>query len=338
MFNRKSNIIGRMVSFERDFHPESWIYDRIAAAAAHRQRWMDLQKTNAYRVVNGEGDQLPGLIIDRYGDYLTVQIHTLGMDRHRDKIVDALTKLFAPRGIYEKSSGKSRRHEGLSDKTEWLCGSSPQKLSILENGLKFYVDLVEGQKTGFFLDQRAMRERVMQLALNKKVLNCFSYTGGFSIYAAAGGASLVTSVDVSEKAIALTEANMFLNFVDACDWQNHAQDVFEFVRNDPLDYDLVILDPPAFAKKQQDLKNACKGYRDLNKAVMKKVRPGTLLLTCSCSQPVGEAQFHQVLFEAALESGRTVQLLEKQRHGLDHPVSLFHPEGEYLKGFLLHIE
>lgn len=337
MFNRKSNIIGRVVSFNQEFDRDNWVFSTLKSALHLRQQWMD-EKTNAYRLVNGEGDGLPGLIVDRYDDYLVIQVHTLGMDRQRENILAALKALVNPKGIYEKSTGTSRRHEGLEDKMGWIDGKPAQRITIQENGHRFHVDLQEGQKTGFFLDQRAMRERVQQLARHKNVLNCFCYTGGFSIYAAAGGANKVTSVDISQKAIDMTEQNMLLNFGEACDWQNYAQDVFDFIKNDILDYDLIILDPPAFAKKQQDLKNACKGYRDLNKAAMFKAKPDTLLLTCSCSQPVSDDQFLQVLFEAALEAGKEVQILEKQRHGIDHPVSLFHSEGSYLKGYLLRIK
>lgn len=334
-FNRKSNIIGRILSFEQTCDKDQIISQLIHKAVDHRKKWMS-DDTNAFRVINAEGDSLPGLIVDKYADYLVVQIHTLGIDSQRATIVDTLIDVFKPKGIFEKSSSTSRRHEGLKDTSGIVYGEIPQQVKILENGHTFIVDILEGQKTGFFLDQRAMRQRIGELSKDKSILNCFCYTGGFSVYALAGGCKNVDSVDVSEKAIQLTEKNMQLNSAQGS-WKNHASDVFAFLKDDPLNYDLIILDPPAFAKKLTDVKNATKGYRELNKMAMCKAKSGTLLLTCSCSQPISEEVFLKILFDAALESGRLIQVIEKQRLGLDHPVSLFHPEGSYLKGFLLRI-
>ncbi|MFA6915689.1 MAG: class I SAM-dependent rRNA methyltransferase [Parachlamydiales bacterium] len=334
-FNRKTNIIGRILSFSPESNPSTVIGELIGKAMDLRKQWIS-EDTNAYRVVNAEGDSLPGLVVDKYADYLVVQIHTLGMDHQRETIIESLVKAFNPKGIYEKSSGTSRRYEGLKDKSGCLYGKVPAQVEIKENGHTFFVDIIEGQKTGFFLDQRPMRQRIGELSKGHKILNCFCYTGGFSVYALAGGCLKVDSVDVSEKAIQQTEVNLKANKTDAL-WNNHAVDVFTFLKDDSLDYDLIILDPPAFAKKQIDIKNASKGYRDLNKMAMCKAKPGTLLLTCSCSQPISDEAFLKILFDAALESGRIVQVLEKQRHGLDHPVSIFHPEGTYLKGYLLRI-
>ncbi len=338
MFNRRSSIIGRMVSFNPSATRDEIIPQAISDAVNFRLKWINGGSTTAYRLVNAEGDGLPGLIIDRYGDYLVMQVHALGIERVRSKVIETLIKLLNPIGIYEKSNSPSRRQEGLKDRLECTYGTVPARVIIQENSLKFSVDFVEGQKTGLFLDQRAMRERIGELAKDRRILNCFSYTGGFSLYALHGGAAFVDSVDISEKAVKGIEENILLNGLgDAKNWANHATDVFGFLKENPLDHDLIILDPPAFAKKKQDLKNACKGYRDLNRLAMQKVKEGALLLTCSCSQHLDEECFIKIIFEAALEAGRSVQILEKQRHGLDHPVSLFHPEGSYLKGLLLRI-
>lgn len=337
MFNRRSNIIGRMVSFNPDVDPHVLLSLALERAAFFRKQHAR-SDTTAYRLVNGEGDNLPGLIVDKYGDYLVFQIHTLGIEKARQEILEFLIRTYNPLGIFEKSTGTSRRHEGLQDRAGIVYGTVPGEILISENGLTFHVDILEGQKTGFFIDQRPMRQRIGELSQGKRILNCFCYTGGFSVYALAGGALNVDSVDISEKAIALTEKNLMLNSTNSEKrWDNSSKDVFAFIKESDLDYDLVILDPPAFAKKQTDLKQACKGYRNLNKAVFQKAQPGMLVLTCSCSQPISEEQFLQAIFEAALEARCSIQVLEKQRHAWDHPVSLFHPEGSYLKGFLLRI-
>lgn len=337
IFNKNSNIIGRMVSFDQDADPDSLIINSLERALEFRSKWSQ-KNTTAYRLVNGEGDALPGLIIDKYDNYLVIQINTLGIEKQRSQIIEKLIQIYHPLGIYEKSAGSSRRHEGLEDRVGVVYGVIPSLVQIVENDINFFVDILEGQKTGFFIDQRPMRQRVRELSLKKRILNCFCYTGGFSAYALTGGASFIESVDSSEKAIALTEKNLVLNMLDSNKpWTNHTQDVFAFLNETSFDYDLIILDPPAFAKKQQDLKNAYKGYKNLNKIVLKNAKKNTLLLTCSCSQPISEECFQKIIFEASLEAGRDVQILEKQRLAWDHPTSLYHPEGSYLKGFLLQI-
>lgn len=335
-FNRKTNIIGRILSFDPQEEKELIVSKAIDQAIQFRKKWIP-SNTNAYRLINAEGDNLPGLIVDKYNDYLVIQISTLGMDRQREVIISALVNAFHPKGIFEKSAGTSRRYEGLKDTIGCVYGDIPELVHVQENGHTFYVDILGGQKTGFFLDQREMRQRVGELARGARVLNCFCYTGGFSVYALAGSCQWVDSVDISERAIELTEMNLKATGAEH-KWKNHATDVFAFLRDDPLDYDLVILDPPAFAKKQQDIKNATKGYRDLNKMAFSKVKPGTLVLTCSCSQLISDEDFLKILFQAALESKRMVQVIEKQRLALDHPVSLFHSEGSYLKGYLLRVQ
>lgn len=337
-FNTKTMISGRMLSFDETL-PEDAISRNLEAAVAMRSRLFDHATTNAYRLVNGEGDLLPGLIIDRYNEVLVVQISTLGMQKFRPMIVEWLVKNLTPRSIYEKSLLPSRKEEGLHDEQGALFGEVPsQGVEILENGLRFFVSILHGQKTGFFLDHREMRDQVMTLAHGKKVLNCFAYTGGFSIYAAKGGAAAVDSVDISASAMQLAERNMELNGFASDAHHFYAEDVFDFLREKSLDYDLVILDPPAFAKRQKDVVSACRGYKDINRLAMEKMPAGSVLLTSSCSYHVNEELFQTVVFQAAVEAGRTVRIIGRHRMAADHPVNICHPESDYLKSLLLYIE
>lgn len=337
-FNSRSNIIGRILSWNPSASPESIICESLEKAVVWRLPLLP-PGTTAYRLVNAEGDNLPGLIIDRYDDVLVLQVHTLGIAHHQEEIVSWLVDKLKPRGIYEKSKGTARRQEGLPDVERVIYGEVPDEVVVTECGLRFAVTVREGQKTGLFLDQRAMRQRVRELAVGRRVLNCFAYAGGFSLYAYAGGAIAVDSVDISARAIGWAERNFILNGGAQERWHTYVADVFTFLtERDLLAYDLVILDPPAFAKRQRDAPAACRGYRELNRLAMAKLRPGALLLTCSCSQPVNEELFREQLFLAALETGRSVQVLERLRHSPDHPVSLFHSEGNYLKGLLLRVD
>lgn len=332
-FNSKAKIIGRMVSFgPRD--PLESLRNALDAALRLRSELFKDGATTAYRLINGEGDCLPGLVVDLYADVCVIQISTLGMERLKPFVVDYLKEKISPRSIYEKSNLPSRKEEGLPEFSGLLFGQDRDRIEILENGLKFIVSVKEGQKTGFFLDHRLMREEIRHLAKDKRVLNCFSYTGGFSVYAAAGGASLVESVDISEKATILGDENALLNgyrlnFI--------SDDVFQYLRQNPLDYDLVILDPPAFAKKQKDIIQACRGYKDINRLAMQKMPRNSLLLTCSCSYFVDEGLFQKVIFQASVEAKRTVKIIGRHHLAGDHPINLCHPEGDYLKSFLLYI-
>lgn len=336
-FNSSSAIAGRMVAFG-DMDPYSSIRKNIEDAVALRQMLFDDKATNAYRLINGEGDCLPGLIVDKYNDVLAVQIGTKGMELLKSFIVENLIRLCRPRSIYEKSLLLSRKEEGLTDLQGVLQGEDPGVFQIQENGLHFYVAIKEGQKTGFFLDQREMRQKIREIANGKKVLNCFSYTGGFSVYAAAGGATVVDSIDISAEAIDFVQKNMELNWLKAIPSASYATDVFQYLRERPLDYDIVILDPPAFAKRQKDIVQACRGYKDINRVAMKKMPRRSLLLTCSCSYHVDADLFQKVVFQAAVEAGRTVKILGRHRLAPDHPINLCHPEGDYLKSLLLYIE
>jgi len=337
-FNSKAKIIGRMVSFDAT-PPKEAIYRHLQMAYDLRRTLFDGSNTNAYRLVNGEGDLLPGLIVDRYADVCVVQVSTLGMQNLRQIIVDWLVKTLSPRSIYEKSLLPSRKEEGLPEHQGALYGDVPaHAVEISENGLRFSVSILHGQKTGFFLDHREMRQYVRSLSAGKRVLNCFAYTGGFSIYAAAGGATAVDSVDISAAAMETAEKNMALNGFASASHHFFADDVFQFLREHPMDYDLVILDPPAFAKRQKDVVAACRGYKDINRIAMEKMPKGSLLLTSSCSYHVDEALFQTVVFQASVEAGRTVKILSRHRMAPDHPINICHPESDYLKSLLLYVE
>lgn len=336
-FNRRSGIVGRMVSFDKTPPLES-IAQRLESSLQLRQQWFDLQQTNAYRLVNGEGDGIPGLIVDVYDRVVVLQSSTKGMDVLKPWIVDWINQHLKPQTIYEKSLLPSRREEGLQDVQGYLSGKENPEVSFKENGLHFTMSLEKSQKTGFFLDHREMRQWIRQLASGKKVLNAFSYTGGFSVYALAGGATRVDSVDISKEAIDTAEKNVALNGWDPKSQGFFCEDVFLFLRQHDLPYELVILDPPAFAKRQKDVIAACRGYKDINRVAMHKMPPQSFLLTCSCSHYVDEELFQKVVFQAALEARRQVRIVGRHRLAPDHPINLFHPESNYLKSLLLYLD
>ncbi|MDF2549453.1 MAG: rlmI [Chlamydiales bacterium] len=294
------------------------------------------KKDTAYRLVNGEADRLPGLIVDFYAGGLVLQIGTRGMDRLKGWLVDCLVEALQPKWIFEKSTSPARAAEGMKPLEAPLFGEVPDAIEILESGLKFYALPKSGQKTGFFLDHRQMRQKVRDLSFQKRVLNCFCYTGAFSIYALAGGASCVTSVDVSQPALDLLDQHIALNDLPKQNESRQA-DVFDFLRDAPLDYDLVILDPPAFAKKQRDVIQACRAYKEINRMAFKKMPPKSFLLTASCSYHVDAKLFQQVVFQAAVEAGRECRIISRHQMAPDHPVNLLHPEGDYLKSLLLYL-
>lgn len=337
-FNKKAKIIGRMISFDTT-PPQEAIRNHLQAAIILRRSFFKGNATNAYRLVNGEGDLLPGLIVDQYHDVLVVQISTLGMQQLQSYLVEQLVDLLAPRCIFEKSQLPARKEEGLHEVQGVLYGKVPMHdVEISENGLRFAVSILYGQKTGFFLDHRDMRTLVKGLSENKRILNCFSYTGGFSVYAASGGATMVDSVDISTPAILSAEENMLLNGFSSSLYRFFAEDVFHFLRENPLDYDLVILDPPAFAKKQKDIVAACRGYKDINRIALQKMPKRSFLLSSSCSYHVNEALFQTVVFQAAIEAKRTVKIIGRHRMAIDHPINICHPESDYLKSLLLYVE
>jgi 23S rRNA (cytosine1962-C5)-methyltransferase len=335
-FNRKSSIVGRMLCFDRTPVSEC-IEQRLLSAIAMRKELVQ-PASSAQRLVNGEGDRLPGLIVDSYGDVLVIQVTTLGIEKLKPAILGHLITALSPRSIYERSDLPIRREEGLPEFQGHLYGERVESVEILENGLRFLVEIPGSQKTGFYLDLREIRTLVRSLAGGRKVLNCFCYTGGFSVAALAGGASSVDSVDSSEQAVSMAKRNLTLNGFSIKENRLVVADVFEFLRRDLPAYDFIILDPPAFTKKKADVVPACRGYKDINRLALSKMGARGLLLTLSCSHFVNETLFQQVVFQAAAEAGRAVRIIQRHRLAYDHPVNLFHPESEYLKGLLLYVE
>lgn len=336
-FHPEVALRGRVLSFNKG-KIEDELEKRIREAKGLRERFFDPKLTNAYRLINAEGDGIPGLIVDHYNGHLAIQIGTYGIENLKPFLLDALIRIMQPKSIYEKSSSSSRREEGLNDRVGHLYGEECDQIEILENGIRFYVSIKLGQKTGFFLDQREMRQKIGTLASGRRVLNCFGYTGGFSLYALKNGAESVTTVDSCAQACSFAENSTHLNMIDMNKHRVVRADVFDFLDQQPFNYDLVILDPPAFAKKRKDVEPAIRGYRQLNEQCMKKMPPHSLLLTCSCSYHVDETLFQQMLFQAALGAKREVRLIGRHIQAPDHPISLYHPEGEYLKSALLFIE
>lgn len=335
--NNGTTILGRMINFSKSDPFDSIRYN-IQRAAEMRKSLFDEEKTNTYRVVNGEGDFLSGLIVDRYNDVLVIQIVASGFNKNKQVVVDELVKIFNPKCIYEKSTSPARVKEGLESIEAELYGSMPDKVIVKEYGVTFDVDIKTGQKTGLFLDQREMRKLIGEISFNKNVLNCFSYTGGFSLYSALNGAKSVTSVDSAADAVEISKKNFELNKLGVNEHKFIATDAFKFLNEDKLDYDIVILDPPAFAKKKQDIPNARKGYLNLNRSALSKMKPGTFLLTCSCSYHIDRYLFESIINRAANETGRTIKVISRQILAKDHPINPFHDENDYLKSLLLYVE
>ena len=296
-------------------------------------------ENNTYRLVHGEGDNLPGLIIDVYGQTAVMQAHSAGMHVYRMEIAEALSEVMGDivKHIYYKSETTLPYKADLGPENGFIKGGSPENIA-LENGLKFHVDWLKGQKTGFFVDQRENRHLLERYSKGRNVLNMFCYTGGFSFYAMRGGANLVHSVDSSAKAIDLTNQNVELNFPGDSRHQAFAEDAFKYLDRMGDQYDLIILDPPAFAKHRDALRNALRGYSKLNAKAFEKIKPGGILFTFSCSQVVDKKDFRNAVFTAATQSGRSVRILHQLTQPGDHPVNIYHPEGEYLKGLVLYVE
>ena len=295
---------------------------------------------STYRLVHGEGDHLPGLVIDLYGPTAVVQAHSVGMHCCRQQIAEALQQVMGDtvQHIYYKSETTLPFKADLGQENGFLVGGDADDIAV-ENGLKFHIDWLRGQKTGFFVDQRDNRSLLETYSKGRDVLNMFCYTGGFSVYAMRGGARKVHSVDSSAKAVDLVNANIELNFPGDHRHQAFAEDAFRFLQQmDNGAYDLIILDPPAFAKHKDALRNAIKGYTRLNLRAFEKIRPGGILFTFSCSQAVSKEQFRTAVFTAAAQSGRRVRILHQLHQPADHPINIYHPEGEYLKGLVLFVE
>ena len=334
------SIAVRVLSFtERPIDKQFWV-ERLSEAYQVRKH-LDLVRpdNDIYRLVHGEGDQLPGLIIDIYGETAVMQAHSVGMHCCRQEIAEALIDACegSVKHVYYKSETTLPYKADLHQENGFLVGGDETNIAT-ENGLKFHIDWLKGQKTGFFIDQRENRNLLESYSKGKSVLNMFCYTGGFSVYAMRGGASLVHSVDSSSKAIDLTRANAELNFPGDKRHEAFAEDAFKFLEQAGGDYDLVILDPPAFAKHKGALHNALKGYTRLNNIAFQKIRKGGIVFTFSCSQAVNKDQFRLAVFTAAAQSGRHVRILHQIHQPADHPINIYHPEGEYLKGLVLQVE
>lgn len=335
------SIAVRVLTFENEEINESFWEKRINAAYLVRQAigLANHSNNDTYRLVHGEGDNLPGLVIDCYGPTAVMQAHSVGMHLNRHEIAKALVKVLGDkiRNIFYKSETTLPLKAQLGQENGFIYGGDVQDIAI-ENGLKFHIDWLRGQKTGFFIDQRENRHLLEKYALNRSVLNMFCYTGGFSVYAMKGGASLVHSVDSSAKAIELTQQNVELNFPGDKRHQAFCDDVFKYLDANHDKYDLIILDPPAFAKHRGALRNALKGYTRLNVKGLEHIRKGGILFTFSCSQVVTKEQFRQAVFTAAALTGRNVRILHQLHQPADHPINIYHPEGEYLKGLVLYVE
>lgn len=343
--SQHSQIRLRALTFGDEMLTEDVIRERITSSIARRStvapaaRWLDRrrrggdQTTNAARLINAEGDDLSGLIVDLYDDLAVVEIANAGVEQLRPIVIDVLKRELTPRGIWFKNDIPARQIERLPMESVWM-GQGEPSTEILENGLRFRIDPPSGQKTGFFLDQRENRQLARTLAQGRRVLNLFSYSGAFSVYAAAGGAASVENVDISAAAIEMARTNHALNGQEA---SFVVADAFDYVRKSTARFDLLICDPPAFAKSRGDIDRAARGYKDVNLFAMKLLDPGAHMLTFSCSGHMSLDLFQKVIFSAAQDAGRRISFVRRLTAAPDHPVSLFCPEGEYLKGFLLEV-
>lgn len=335
------SIAVRILSFdERPIDQPFW-KERIGQAYRTRIAigLADNPHNNVYRLVHGEGDDLPGLVIDYYAGVAVVQFHSVGMYRNKDKICRALQEVMGDRltAIYDKSESTLPYKAGLQPQNGYIWGQS-DNFTAMENGLRFNVDWIEGQKTGFFIDQRENRALLERYARGRDTLNMFCYTGGFSFYAMRGGARLVHSVDSSARAIELTKQNVELNFPEDSRHEAFVDEAFHFLEHAKDRYDLIVLDPPAFAKHQKVLDNAIQGYKKLNRKGIEIIRSGGIIFTFSCSQVMTKELFRQTVFTAAANTGRRVKILHQLTQPADHPINIYHPEGEYLKGLVLYVE
>jgi 23S rRNA (cytosine1962-C5)-methyltransferase len=337
------SIAVRVLTFDEEAIDAKWWEERIAHAKALRESlgMINNADTTCYRLVHGEGDLLPGLVVDIYGRTAVVQCHSVGMYHSRLHIAEAIRKAYGEQieAIYDKSSQTLpfKADLGAIDGYLWGRSENPDAV-VLENGLKFKVNWEEGQKTGFFIDQRVNRDLVRQYSRGRKVLNTFCYTGGFSVAALAGGATEVVSIDLSERAVKLADENVRLNFGSEAKHEAIACNAVEYLKDIDSDYDLIILDPPAFAKHHKVLGNALQGYKKINARALQKIRPGGILFTFSCSQAVSRELFRTTIFTAAAIAGRKVRIIGQLTQPADHPINIYHPEGEYLKGLVVYVE
>jgi len=334
------SIAVRILSFEQLEPDIDFFRDRIAKAIKYRisQDLTKNEELNVFRLVNAEGDNLPGLIVDYYNGVAVMQMHSVGMYRHRREIASVVKELMGQSitAIYDKSESTIPYMSGIKAENQFLEGYSDPVI-VTENGLRFKVDWSGGQKTGFYIDQRENRKLLGSYSLNRRVLNMFAYTGGFSVYALKD-AAMVHTIDSSQSAIEMAEENISLNYGDETRHRSFVEDAFGFLDNMKGEYDLIILDPPAFAKHNNVLSNALQGYKRLNMKAIEKIRPGGIIFTFSCSQVVSRENFRKSVFAAAANTGRNVRILHQMGQPPDHPVSIYHPESEYLKGLVLFVD
>lgn len=336
-YNSRTRIALRLLAFGDRDADRDHLRGLVASAVSKREGNPLLAGTDSRRLIFSEGDHIPGLIVDDYGGHLVLQSLTLGMDRLKGLIAEILIDIVRPESIFERSEHEGRTLEGTSPVIGQIHGTTPDEIRIHENGAAFMVNPREGQKTGFYLDQRDNRAAVMNLARDRRVLNLFSYTGGFSVAAARGGAARIVSVDASAEALEMAKRNMGLNGSPAAADFIKA-DIFHYLREAEIDSDLIIVDPPALAKNRASADNACRGYKELHLQIARKCPPGTLLFTCSCSRFIDMDLFQKVVFGAFADAGRTASIIGKYHQPCDHPTSIFCPETEYLKAMLLTVE
>ena len=336
---QEESIMVKVLSFETSEIDTSFWRSRLASAIAYRQRLglLDSKDTNVFRMIHAEGDLMPGLVADFYNGVLVLQAHSEGMHKMFPVFVELFRELLGDRlvSVFDKSAATLPSGNATDG---YLWGEEPDEWEINENGVKMLINFYEGQKTGFFVDQRENRHLVGQLSKGMRVLNCFGYTGGFSLAALQGGAEYVETVDISKKAIELCNRNVELNFGKTDSHNGVVADVLKYLDTASDAFDVIVLDPPAFAKNHRSLQQGLKGYRSINQRAMEKIRRGGLLFTFSCSQAVSMEDFQTMVFSAANNAHRQVRIVKRLPHAIDHPISVYHPEGEYLKGLLLYVE
>ena len=337
--NNRSYLCARAFAFEEG-DPMEMLRRLVKRAIELRDHLPSLRDTDAIRLINAEGDSIPGLIVDQYGDYLIVQLTTVGMDKLKVFLFDLLMELRKPKGSYEKSTGSARKKEALGDREGWVRGKGCETITVTERGLKFLISPSGSQKTGLFLDQREMRSLVSECSAGLTVLDVCSYVGGFALAALSGGALAADSVDYDSEAIETGKQHAALNGFSDDQFAMYCEDAFDFLRRrpSPRAYDFIILDPPAFAKRETELDLAKHAYTDLNRGALEILPPGGLLLTCSCSYQITPDMFQTIVFHAARQAKRSVRILQRHHHAYDHPVNIYHPETDYLKSMLLWIE
>lgn len=336
--NKTSDIMVRVFEYNDINLNYNYFYKKILNLKKIKESLIS-DNTNTYRLINGEGDFLPGLIVDVYGEYIVFQSHTAGIDFFKDMVIRSLVSIYNPKGIYEKSDSITRKHEGVDKKSGALYGNIPEEIEIYENGYKFIVSFNKSQKTGFFIDQRENREIFSKYAKDKTILNAFSYTAAFGVYAYKNGASKVVNVDTDSQALEIGKKNYLINNIKINEDEFIEEDCKDYLREMPYDYyDLIILDPPKFAKSRKNIDNAIKGYKYINKMAMQKIKSGGIIFTFSCSGVISLDLFRMIIFYAAKEAKRNVKILKRLSASSDHSISVFHKEGEYLKGFILYVE